>query len=138
MYFRVLLIILLVLNLSGCATQRKSQQIQDLQARVGQLENELKDRQDKIDILEMELEKTSKEMFAGARVAKKSEKTSYKKTSKNIQIALRNAQFYNGPIDGKIGKNTKNAIKEFQKRKGLNADGVVGKNTWAELKKFLQ
>ena len=50
-------------------------------------------------------------------------------THKDIQLALKNAGFYNGPIDGKIGRNTKKAIKEFQKANGLKADGKVGSKT---------
>ncbi len=58
-------------------------------------------------------------------------------TNKDIQTALKNAGFYNGSIDGKIGPKTKSAIQEFQKAKGLKADGKVGRNTWAELEKYL-
>ncbi|MEM7817114.1 MAG: peptidoglycan-binding domain-containing protein [Candidatus Aenigmatarchaeota archaeon] len=54
-----------------------------------------------------------------------------------MQRALRNAGFYKGPIDGKIGPQTKNAIKEFQKANGLVPDGVVGRRTWEKLSKYL-
>jgi len=50
-------------------------------------------------------------------------------THKEIQLALKNAGFYNGTIDGKIGKNTKKAIREFQRTNGLKADGIVGPKT---------
>ena len=53
------------------------------------------------------------------------------------QIALKNANFYNGPIDGKIGSDTKKAIESFQKANGLEIDGLVGPMTWAKLKLFL-
>jgi len=64
----------------------------------------------------------------------------YKKdlTKKEIQIALKNAGFYSGMIDGVIGKNTKNAIKEFQKANGLKADGKVGKKTRNILAQYLK
>jgi len=58
-------------------------------------------------------------------------------THKDIQIALKNANFYTGPIDGKIGKNTKKAIREFQKTNGLKADGVVGPKTRDLLMQYL-
>ena len=58
-------------------------------------------------------------------------------THKDIQFALKNAGFYNGPIDGKIGKNTKKAIREFQKANGLKADGVVGPKTRDLLLQYL-
>ena len=57
--------------------------------------------------------------------------------NKDVQTALKNAGFYAGTIDGKIGPKTKSAIMAFQKAKGLNADGKVGPKTWAELEKYL-
>lgn len=57
---------------------------------------------------------------------------------KKIQQALKNAGFYKGEIDGKIGSKTKIAIKAFQKSKGLSADGVVGQKTWNELSKYFK
>lgn len=51
----------------------------------------------------------------------------------DIQTALKNAGFYAGSIDGKIGPKTKKAIEEFQKANGLNPDGKVGPKTWAAL-----
>jgi len=59
-------------------------------------------------------------------------------THKDIQLALKNAGFYNGHIDGKIGKSTKKAIREFQKANGLKADGVVGKETKEKLAGYLK
>ena len=58
-------------------------------------------------------------------------------THKDIQLALKNANFYTGPIDGKIGKNTKKAIREFQKANGLKADGKVGPKTKELLLQYL-
>ena len=57
--------------------------------------------------------------------------------NKDIQKALKNAGFYSGSIDGKLGPKTKKAIEEFQSSKGLKADGKVGPKTWAELEKYL-
>ena len=58
-------------------------------------------------------------------------------THKDIQFALKSAGFYNGTIDGKIGKNTKKAIREFQKTNGLKADGIVGPKTRDLLLQYL-
>jgi len=60
-----------------------------------------------------------------------------KLSPKQIQTALKNAGFYKGTIDGKIGHKTKSAIKKFQTAKGLKADGVVGKKTAAILSTYL-
>ena len=57
--------------------------------------------------------------------------------NKDMQTALKAANFYTGNIDGKIGPKTKRAIVEFQKAKGLKADGKVGPKTWMELEKYL-
>lgn len=57
--------------------------------------------------------------------------------SKQIQRALKKAGLYKGKVDGKIGKQTKKAIKAFQKKNKLKVDGVVGEKTWTALKKYL-
>ena len=57
--------------------------------------------------------------------------------NRDIQTALKAAGFYTGNVDGKIGPKTKKAIVEFQKAKGLKADGRVGPKTWIELEKYL-
>lgn len=57
--------------------------------------------------------------------------------NKEIQTALKAANFYTGKIDGKVGPKTKRAIVEFQKAKGLKPDGKVGPKTWGELEKYL-
>jgi len=61
----------------------------------------------------------------------------YKPTGTEIQTALKNAGFYTGSVDGKIGPKTKKAVEEFQKANGLKADGKVGPKTWALLGKHL-
>jgi len=57
--------------------------------------------------------------------------------NRDIQTALKAANFYTGSIDGKMGPKTKKAIVEFQKAKGLKADGKVGPKTWIALEKYL-
>jgi len=57
-------------------------------------------------------------------------------TIKDVQAALKNAGFDPGSIDGKLGPRTQQAIKEFQRAKGLKIDGKVGPKTWAELSKY--
>ncbi len=46
-----------------------------------------------------------------------------------IQTKLSDLGYDVGEIDGKMGKRTRKAIREFQKDKGLMADGVVGPDT---------
>jgi len=59
-------------------------------------------------------------------------------TTRQIQTALQNAGFDIGTIDGKMGPRTQQAIKEFQRTKGLKIDGKVGPQTWTELGKYLE
>jgi hypothetical protein len=59
------------------------------------------------------------------------------RSKKEIQQALKNAGFYQGPIDGKIGPQTQEAIKQFQQANGLQVDGKVGRHTWAKLAPYL-
>ena len=59
----------------------------------------------------------------------------YKPTGIEIQTALKNAGFYNGNIDGKLGPKSKKAIEDFQKANGLKADGKVGAKTWEAMSK---
>jgi len=61
----------------------------------------------------------------------------YKPTSTEIQTALKNAGYYDGTVDGKVGPKTKKAVQDFQKANGLTADGKVGPKTWAVLSTYL-
>ncbi len=61
----------------------------------------------------------------------------YSPTNKQIQTALKNAGYYSGAIDGKLGPMSKKAIEEFQKANNLKVDGKVGPKTWAILEKYL-
>ncbi|MDD4954148.1 MAG: peptidoglycan-binding protein [Candidatus Omnitrophica bacterium] len=61
----------------------------------------------------------------------------YKPTANEIQTALKNAGYYTGEIDGKLGPKSKAAVEEFQKANNLKADGKVGPMTWEALGKYL-
>lgn len=50
-----------------------------------------------------------------------------------LQERLNSLGFNCGSIDGKFGDKTYNAVRAFQKSRGLSDDGVVGKNTWRKL-----
>jgi metacaspase-1 len=52
---------------------------------------------------------------------------------RTVQELLRTAGFEPGPIDGIFGQRTQSATINFQRSKGLDADGVVGPKTWAAL-----
>lgn len=52
---------------------------------------------------------------------------------KALQTKLKELGFYTGSIDGVYGNGTRNAVKSFQRKKGLSADGVAGAKTLAAL-----
>ncbi len=54
-------------------------------------------------------------------------------TVKLIQQKLKRWGYYNGAIDGIYGSATKKAVKNFQSKNGLTADGIVGNKTLAAL-----
>lgn len=139
-YFKILVAIALTLALLGCATERKQlTQVQQLQFRVSELETELHQKNEDIIYLEEQLKEMQRLRISSSETlgTKEPKNKAFKISSRNIQRALKNAGFHIGPIDGTIGKGTKKAIKEFQKEKGLIADGIVGKQTWSKLKKYL-
>lgn len=56
-------------------------------------------------------------------------------TVKALQILLNGLGYSCGIADGKFGTNTVAAVKKFQSKNKLKADGVVGQNTWNALLK---
>lgn len=48
---------------------------------------------------------------------------------KTVQTKLKKWGYYTGSVDGIYGTKTKAAVKSFQKKNGLTADGIVGSKT---------
>lgn len=136
-----------VFILVGCATSKGGRMsTAQSRARINDLERELAEKDDEMRYLKSELTKAENELERQKDVSIYSFKKSVSKgrgkdspiaATKQIQVALKNAGFYNGSIDGKIGSETKKAITEFQKANGLKADGIVGQQTWSRLKEFV-
>lgn len=74
----------------------------------------------------------------GSSVPVPSESVSSKPTTRQIQQALKNAGFYQGAVDGKMGPVTREAIREFQRIHGLKDDGIVGRQTWGKLSAYAE
>ena len=51
---------------------------------------------------------------------------------KKLQTEL-NKKGYKLDVDGQFGSKTQAAVKDYQKKNNLDADGIVGKNTWGSL-----
>lgn len=56
---------------------------------------------------------------------------------KIIQSLLHRMGLYSGSPDGVFGEETQQAVRSFQSRKGLTADGTVGPKTWEKLEPYL-
>lgn len=50
-----------------------------------------------------------------------------------IQTKLKNWGYYNGSVDGVYGSRTLSAVKSFQRKNGLSADGIAGPATLAAM-----
>jgi len=61
-----------------------------------------------------------------------------KPSIQDIQQALKNANLYEGKIDGIPGPATRKAVEAFQSEKGLKVDGKVGSKTWQKLEEYLK
>ncbi len=132
---------LITVMATGCAGQRHAQEHNQLKSdvglldqRIGQLERtSLKSSSQAASPMEAMGEPSGTAATAGV----SSTGTMLKPSKKEIQQALKNAGFYQGAVDGKIGPQTREAITQFQQVNGLKVDGVVGKQTWAKLAPYL-
>lgn len=139
---KMLIVIVLALALSGCATAAKKTsniELQQLKGRVSGLETDLQAKEQEIMRLEDELEKAREKrvIYKEEKIKEGKPVESKKLSDRQVQTALKNAGFYRGSVDGKIGSATTEAIKAFQRANGLKADGVVGRKTRANLMKYL-
>jgi murein L,D-transpeptidase YcbB/YkuD len=132
---------------SGCGTVPKKfkEEVSGIKTKVSTLES----RVESVEAKQAEVEratseqaqaledmKTRKEHVVATNVSVRPKEGTQKDKIRSIQECLKNAGFYNGKIDGVRGRQTRNAIRQFQKANGLKADGVVGKKTWEFLSKY--
>ncbi|MFA5410513.1 MAG: peptidoglycan-binding domain-containing protein [Candidatus Omnitrophota bacterium] len=127
-----LILVLLVgflFALSGCATGRKQKEmeIQGLRNQVSVLEAQIQAKDEEISSLRGRMLPKSKVVG----------EVKFRPKAKDVQIALRNAGYNPGAIDGRMGRQTRDAIRAFQRANNLSVDGKVGKQTWSLLKEYL-
>ena len=163
MNYRFFIVIISGILLAGCATAKapsashrleqkyislekkmmlKDRAIEDLKYQVGQLSARIERMSSPEQIQPME---TYVDMDESEIVTKTGGSSENKEgiirvgtNVQSVQKALKNAGYYNGSIDGKIGSKSKKAIRTFQKDHDLKVDGIVGHNTWKELKLYLE
>lgn len=102
------------------------------------LENRVQTLENRVQVLEADVPSTASPSGEALVAKSVGGATVETLTKKQIQEALKNAGYYDGATDGKIGPKTKAAIMDFQKDNGLKVDGVAGRNTKEKLLKYLQ
>ncbi|MDO5300616.1 MAG: peptidoglycan-binding protein [Clostridia bacterium] len=56
---------------------------------------------------------------------------------RQLQTDLQTLGFYSGTVTGHYGNITQEAVRKFQRKNGLSADGIAGKNTLSKLNELL-
>lgn len=154
---RILMIGGLAMLLTGCVTTQNKSGVDQLQIRVVDLEKKVEERDSEIVDLKYQIKDLSSNTQRRPSISVEDEAPVRKSSSSSadqaassdkiikvsasisdVQKALKNAGFYKGSIDGKIGQQTKKSIESFQRQHNLTADGVIGRRTWEELKVYLQ
>jgi len=152
-------VVAVMIFLSGCVTASPNSGNPNMsQMRIGELEQELRMKDDEIKDLQYQVKDLNYEIdrmknkmgradsfgatsdrgsSSGSGVPDEGEIIRIDVSARQVQTALQNAGYYKGKIDGKIGEMTKSAISGFQKDHGLKVDGLLGQKTWNELKKYL-
>ena len=142
--FRFLIVVFIftfcIFNLMGCASfgRQKDLQIQGLRNQISVLEAQIQGKDQEIIGLREALIQTTE--AKGSKAGGKKKVVAEVKSRPNvrqIQVALQNAGYHPGIIDGRMGRQTKEAIRAFQRANNLSVDGKAGKQTWALLKEYL-
>ena len=135
-------------QMSSLSTQakQKDEQIASLERSLNdksvdeKIQAELKEKERLVSSLQEALDKEAKER---AKLAERLDVLTgkYKPTPnssiKQIQIALQNAGYDPGAIDGLMGSRSRKAIRDFQKDNGLDITGKIDKVTWEKLRIYL-
>ena len=135
-------------QMSSLSTQakQKDEQIASLERSLNdksvdeKIQAELKEKERLVSSLQEALDKEAKER---AKLAERLDVLTgkYKPTPnssiKQIQIALQNAGYDSGAIDGLMGSRSRKAIRDFQKDNGLEITGKIDKATWEKLRIYL-
>lgn len=129
-----------VIFITGCATTRarKSESVVDPNAQVAELQKQVQAKDQEIQDLQYQLANNQGSIgnanYSANGSRSKSDKASFIRISgvtvTEVQKALIRAGFNPGPADGQAGKKTRSAIKKFQKKHHLTADGIIGEKTW--------
>ena len=126
------ILIALAFIATGCAVLDSPSRIDRLQDRVDAVESKQDVIEDRIGV-----DQAQPAYISETEVSETVTINPADMSKKEVQVALQNAGYYNGPIDGKFGKLTRKAITDFQRDKGLKVDGIAGSQTKTALARYL-
>ena len=136
-YTKIFVLSLVVLFFAvGCGTTRARQGAPvDSQSQITALQNEVQAKDQQIQDLQYQLDGQQQLTVSGSNSTSSGSSVIRVPgvTVKAVQKALVKKGLDPGAVDGRLGKKTKTAIKQFQKRNNLKADGIVGEKTWSLL-----
>jgi len=134
-------LVVFAVALTGCATKgtvrQKDMEIQGLKNQVTVLETQIQNKEQEINGLKEALNTRQAEEAKVESEAKENAVVKAHTSVKDLQMALQNAGYKPGKIDGRMGTQTRDALKAFQKAHDLKANGRANKKTWALLGKYL-
>lgn len=121
-------------------TERLSKDAGKVKTQLTSLQDSLLQEKQKASELESRIEILSSELqsLKGTAVSEAPNMAAPDDFTKKVQLALYAAGFDPGKIDGKMGPQTVQAIKNFQEANGIKVDGVAGKGTWEKLQGYLE
>jgi ElaB/YqjD/DUF883 family membrane-anchored ribosome-binding protein len=136
-FFWGVMAVIFLFSVSGCATlgKKKDLEIQGLRSQILALESQVQNKEQEILTLKDDLDRAMQERIIPAQEEPIEAKS--RPNVRQIQTALKNAGYDLGKIDGRMGKQTREAIRSFQRANNLVVDGKVGKKTWEILRGYL-
>jgi murein L,D-transpeptidase YcbB/YkuD len=125
-----------MLGANGCVSKGRYQgEVTSLQNQIAQMDTTIKAQEAELASLRKPPQaQVISGTFAGATYRTPS---GLELPAMDIQKALKHAGYFAGAIDGKIGPDSREAIRSFQRDNGLTSDGVCGRQTWNKLKTHL-
>lgn len=129
MVMRLVMVFVLVAALAGCLKKTTDENVSVEPGVAGETETAM--------TLDIAQDETMQEKNVSVEPADSQAEPFEKPSVQDIQQALKNADLYEGKIDGISGPATRSAIEAFQSKNDLKADGKVGPRTWQKLKEYL-
>ncbi len=138
-YFKIIsMAVVTAIFVSGCATARPRKAQMDENSQVVELQGQLQQKNLEIQDLQSQLSSRDRALPETQDYASSSKTSNIIHVAgvsiSDVQQSLVRAGLNPGPVDGRAGSKTKKAIKAFQRRNNLHADGIVGEKTWALLR----